>query len=439
MTSKTVLRDLGNSLVLRRVTQADTEPLAAFQTQNMHFPMGFHIREWLRGDHPTSALDGFTLVEETTSGDIVSAACLLPQTLTYAGILFAAGRAEAVATCPDYRRRGLVRMQFEELHQWAGTQGQRLQIVEGATWLYRDFGYQPALDNNGGMNSGGRVVLRSCLPRLAGGEPEPFVARLATPSDLAFVRDLFTRSRSRYCLSVVEIPSVWEFLLRGGEPGYNRWYDLRVIWDRENQPVGFVVHDPWGCGRVMLYEVRDGVSWLAVTPSVIRAVYAECDRIAEKNKDTFNGVAFSLAPGHPVFEVAAGWLTPLYDQHCEWGIRVPDMPGFVRHIASALDNRLAASPVAGHTGELRLNFYRSGLRLNIVDGRITEVEAWTPANEGDGDAGFTGNLFTPLLFGHRTLDDLREMDRDCWARNYEATVLLNALFPKQSSHVMALA
>lgn len=261
----------------------------------------------------------------------------------------------------------------------------------------------------------------------------------AAPADLPFVRDLFTRSRRRYCLAAVETSAVWEFLLRGGEAGYNRWYDLRVVLDREEQPIGFVVHDPWGCGRVLLYEVREGISWLAVTPSVIRAVYAECDRIAVENKDTFNGVAFSLTPGHPVFEVAAGGLTSTYDRHCEWGIRVPDVPGFVQHIAPALDSRLAASSVAGHTGGLRLNFYRTGMRLNIVDGRITEVGAWTPTHERDGDAGFTGNLFIPLLFGHRTLDSLREMDRDCWTRDNETTVLLNALFPKQSSHVMALA
>jgi GNAT superfamily N-acetyltransferase len=162
------------------VLPTDIEALAAFEAQHMHFPMGFHIQEWLRGDHPTSARDGFTLVEETGTGAIVSAACLLPQRLTYEGIPFVAGRAEAVATRPDHRRRGLVRAQFKELHRWAEAQGQQVQIVEGATWLYRDFGYQPALDNNGGMNSGGRAVYRHQLPRLATDKPEPFSVRLVT-------------------------------------------------------------------------------------------------------------------------------------------------------------------------------------------------------------------------------------------------------------------
>ena len=439
MTPDKILRNLSDGLILRRVTHADTEALAAFQTENMHFPMGFHIHEWLRGDHPMSALEGFTLVEETATGNIVSAACLLPQTFTYHGIPFKAGRAEAVATRPDYRRRGLVRIQFEELHRWADTQGQLLQIVEGATWLYRDFGYQPALDNNGGMNSGGRVALRPFLPRLADGEEEPFSVHPAAPADLPFVRDLFAQSRRRYCLAVEESPAVWEFLLRGGKPGYNRWYDLRVVRDQTKQLAGFVVQDPWGCGRVMLYEVRDGVSWLAATPSVMRALFAEGDRIAEINHSAFDGIAFSLAPGHPVLDVAAGWLTPTYDKHCEWGVRIPDITGFTQKIVPALEERLADSPVVGHTGEFRLNFYRSGMRMNITNGRITEVQEWTPMYERDGDAGFTGNLFIPLICGYRTLDDLFRIDRDCWARNNEASVLLNVLFPKQSSHVMALA
>lgn len=433
-------RDLGDGLVLRNVTPADVEPLAAFQTANMHFPMGFHVREWLRGDHPTSDPDGFTVVEQVATGDIVSAACLLPQTFTYGGVAVSGGRAEAVATRPDFRRRGLVRAQFEALHRWADARGQHLQVVEGATWLYRDFGYQPALDNNGSMNSGGRVTLRQHVPPLDADQNEPFSVRRALPTDLPFVRDLFARSRQRYCLATAEPEAVWEFLLRGGEPGYNRWFDLRVISDGEQRPVGFVVHDPWGCGRVFLYEVVEGVSWLAVTPCLVRALCAAFDEGAEANNGTFDGdIAFCLAPGHPVFDVAPKWLTAEYDRGCEWGVRVADVPGLVRHVAPALDARLAASPVAGHTGELRLNFYRSGLHLSIVDGRVTGVESWTPPGERDGDAGFTGRLFLPLLFGYRTINELCRMDRDCWVSGNDAAVLLNTLFPHQPSHVGPLA
>ena len=433
------LRDLGDGLILRQVTQADTNALAAFQTENMHFPMGFHIQEWLRGDHPTSDINGFTLVEETKSGAIVSAACFLPQTLTYGGVSFAAGRAEAVATRPDFRRRGLVRAQFGELHRWAETQNQLLQMVEGATWLYRDFGYQLALDNFGGMNSGGRTVFRRNLPSLNKKEKEPFLVRPATPEDLFFVRDLFTRRRRRYCLAAVKTEAVWEFLLRGGQTGYNKWYDLRVVEDANHTLAAFVIHDPWGCGRVLMYEVCDGVSWLAVTPAVLRAVFAECDRIAGADQGVFSdGVAFALAPGHPVFDIAVGWLTPNYDRHAQWGIRVPDVPALVKHIAPALETRLAASPVAGHTGAVRLNFYRTGLQIHIAGGHITRVEAWTPAGDRDGDAGFVGALFLPLLFGHRDLDDLCQSDSDCWAGSNEAAVVLRSLFAKQASHGMAL-
>jgi hypothetical protein len=88
---------------------------------------------------------------------------------------------------------------------------------------------------------------------------------------------------------------------------------------------------------------------------------------------------------------------------------------------------------------LRLNFYRSGLHLKMVDGYVTRVEAWTPTGERDGDAGFVGRQFLPLLFGYRTLDELCQMDRDCWVSGNDAAVLLNVLFPQQPSHVGPLA
>ena len=39
-------------------------------------------------------------------------------------------------------------------------------------------------------------------------------------------------------------------------------------------------------------------------------------------------------------------------------MRVPDLPGFLRKVAPVLRKRLAGSPCQGHTGELKINFYR---------------------------------------------------------------------------------
>jgi predicted acetyltransferase len=76
--------------------------------------------------------------------------CLIPQTWTYAGVPFGVGRPEAVGTDPDYRRRGLIRMQFEVLHGKSAAMGHLVQGITGIPWYYRQFGYEYALDLDGG-------------------------------------------------------------------------------------------------------------------------------------------------------------------------------------------------------------------------------------------------------------------------------------------------
>ncbi|HJW82738.1 MAG TPA: GNAT family N-acetyltransferase, partial [Anaerolineae bacterium] len=122
-----------------------------------------------------------------------------------------------------------------------------------------------------------------------------------------------------------------------------------------------------------------------------------------------------------------------------WYLRVPDLPGFIRHIAPVLEKRLAGSPVAGHTGETKISFYRTGLRLVFEKGRLTGVESWTPRRGDDGAIAFPDRTFLQMVFGYRRFDELRDAFADCWADTDEARELLIALFPRQHSDVWPVA
>ena len=107
---------------------------------------------------------------------------------------------------------------------------------------------------------------------------------------------------------------------------------------------------------------------------------------------------------------------------------MPDLPAFLRTIAPVLEKRLAESTFAGHTGELRISFYRGGLRMSFENGALTGVEDWMPgigAGQDEGMAGFPYLTFLHLVFGHRTLKDLRHAFVDCWAED-AAQALLEA-------------
>ena len=93
---------------------------------------------------------------------------------------------------------------------------------------------------------------------------------------------------------------------------------------------------------------------------------------------------------------------------------MPDLPAFLLHIAPSLEDRLARSIAPGYTGELKLSFYRQGLRLVFDAGRLATVETWRPRHEDQGSAAFPGLTFLQLLFGYRTLDELQAAFTDCW-------------------------
>ena len=154
----TILRDLGDGLVMRRSIAADAQAIAEFNSWVQGDPDAPHPIEgetyWaldlLRGNHPTFREDDFTIVEDTTTGKIVSVTNLIDQIWSYSGIRFGVGRPESVGTLPEYRNRGLVRAQFDVLHRWSAERGHLVQGITGIPYYYRQFGYEMALDLGGG-------------------------------------------------------------------------------------------------------------------------------------------------------------------------------------------------------------------------------------------------------------------------------------------------
>ena len=143
--SDLLIRDLGDGLILRRGSPADADALADINSR-MHSDNGpdepdASVDAWIRdlaaGTHPTTNAADFTVVEETATGRIVSTLCLISQTWTYAGVEFGAGRPELICTLPEYRRRGLVRIQMDEVHKWSAERGHLMQFITGIPYFYR--------------------------------------------------------------------------------------------------------------------------------------------------------------------------------------------------------------------------------------------------------------------------------------------------------------
>lgn len=439
---KVILRDLGGGLILRRSTPADAEALAEFNG-SIHGDneldkqrVAAWTRDLLARPHPTLNPDDFTIVEETATGRIVSSMNLIPQTWSYEGIQFGVGRPELVGTAPEFRNRGLVRLQFEEVHRWSEDRGHRVQAITGIPYYYRQFGYEMALDL-----AGRRFGFEGNVPRLKEGEQEPYRIRPAVEADLAFAAELYEHAIQRHMLACVRTPELFKYELDGqSEHNVNRYHTF-IIESPSGEPVGYFQH-PTFLGRTgvsaVWYELKAGVSWLAVTPLVVRHLWAKGKEYGERDGKPCISFGFMLGAQHPVYEALGRELPSIHASYA-WYVRVPDLAGFLDLIKPVLEKRMAQSIAAGHSREIKVSFYRDGLKLVLEKGRLAAIEPWKPAPSDEGAIAFPDRTFLQILFGYRSYDELHQSFADCWCDSDEVRTLINILFPKKLSDVFPVA
>ncbi len=441
-TLRTMIRELGAGLILRRSSSEDADALSAFCGEiHSEVPgqsdeiVAAWTRDLLTRPHPRFHHDDFTVIEEAATGRIVSTLNLISQTWTYEGIPFEVGRPELVGTLPEYRNRGLIRLQFEEIHRWSAERNELVQAITGIPFYYRLFGYEMAVDLDGS-----RSGFELNIPRLGPGDAEPCSFRPATQADVPFITGVYQHGCERYPIACVRDEEIWRWELQGRSEIVAQVTTIIQRPDRE--PLGVLRHLPH-LGRhgitAMSYELKPGASWLEITPAVMRFLWntgQDYARLEGKPCTAFN---FSLGEFHPVYEVFRERL-PQIQQSYAWYVRVSDLPAFLKHIRPALERRLAASYACNYSGAVHVSFYRSGLRLVFVQGRLAAIDPWMPGpRELEGDIAFPGLTFLQLLFGYRSLDELRNAFPDCWWRSNEIRALMDALFPKRSSQVLCLS
>ena len=412
-------------------------PGGPFERRQPHTGVAAMTRDLLSGDHPACGPGDFTVVEDIATGSVISSACLIEQRFYYGGVELRAGLPEMVGTHPDYRRRGLVREQMEVLHAWSRERGHLMQAIAGIPHFYRRFGYEMAI----WMGSGRRLFAPDLPVKPSDGSPSegttgqdrPFSMRPATVSDAPFLARLNLRSARRYLISSPHDAASWRYDIAGRDPESDEYVQVKILERPAGEPVGYVCHArelSAGTLRVHAYELADGISWLEANPFVLNT-------LAQATEQRPDSLTLTLGQSHPLYESFPD--PPLYDLDREgdysFFVRVPDLSAFLLHVAPVLEERLSHSVAAGHTATLELNFYSSGLRLEILHGRIYSIQPWNPIPENSGDAAFPDLTFLQLLFGHRSLQDLSRAFPDCSPGKGDTQALLRALFPRRSSNL----
>jgi GNAT superfamily N-acetyltransferase len=449
--------DLGGGLIRRWSTHADEAGIAHLMSQVFrdgpddppNLRSADVARILMNGDFPYMGPGDFAVVEDTSrpGNPIVACTCLWRLRWRYGGIPLDVGQPEMVATDADYRKRGLARALFEMVEARSRAEERLVLAITGIRYFYRKFGYEYALDLEGG-----RQVPVAAIPELPDGESEAFSLRLATLSDIPELNWLYDLPSSGSFVWNEATEAFWQhhitswdepFVREVGPTGTALYGRLYMILDPGGQVVGYtsLAAKRWGSDLVVYaLQLDAGVNWQAAAPGLLRALRAYGQQVPaiDVSAKPFSAIYFNLGRSHPIFDVLREIVPMREEPPYAWYVRVPDISAFLRHIARVLEARLAASIMPRYTGEVKIDFYRDGLRLQFAEGKLAMAEPWqAPLYGNDANAGFPPLVFLQLLFGYRRLNELQSFLPDAWA-SPEAAVLLNALFPKQASNVYPL-
>jgi hypothetical protein len=269
--------------------------------------------------------------------------------------------------------------------------------------------------------------------------------REATVEDIPLIQRCYHRRKAQNMVITLATDEYWRYLIEGwqtpdADPEKDRVYNLLIIVDAGGTPRGFVQTNRRRRSKALLVwnlDVELGTNLQAMVPSLLRALKALGEEmpIAKPDTDPFSTIGFWLGRLHPLYEILGMELAPGKEVPYSWYVRVPDLPAFLKLLAPVLEQRLADSDVAGYTGEIKLDFYRGGLRMAFENGKLSTVENWRPPIFDEGTSGgFPPLIFLQVVFGHRTLDELRHAFPDVWVNN-DAEFVIKTLFPTRPSFV----
>jgi GNAT superfamily N-acetyltransferase len=471
--ASTYRRDLGEGLIERWSTADDTENIAQLcgkvfrdaEEEPFNPRMIDNVYRQMRGDFPLMGPGDYALIENTRKegNPIVACTCLWRSEWEYEGIPFGVGQPEFVATDPAYRNRGLIRALFNMIHTRSEAEGHLVQAITGIPYFYRQFGYEYALELEGR-----RLTYLSLIPKAKENTPEPYSLRAATTDDIPLIMELYNRQRPQSMVWSVATERFWRYQmeegcvadlltrsvaanerrcrseLQGDDPTtVGKQSCVRVLVDDASAVQGYLIvaTKRWGSGlAVWALNIAAGVNWQAVISPLLRALQSYGMQIPTVRPEAgpLREISFVLGSTHPVYDALGHALAPFYELPYAWYVRVPNLLAFLQHIAPALEGHLADSVAAYYTGELKLDLYRGGLRMVFDKGHLTLVEPWRPPiYKNTADAQCPALVFLQLLFGYRSLDELRYAFPDVQVAG-EPEVLLKALFPKKFSWVMPL-
>jgi hypothetical protein len=323
-----------------------------------------------------------------------------------------------VGTREGHRRRGLMRRLSQEFDRALVDRGFDLAVIQGIAGFYDRFGYRYALPLENHVNLPLHLV-----PDPPGGPDRGF--RQAGVEDIPFLLEQDAAYRGGFGIASRREEPEWRYLLTDGRlSGHGSQFWIGEDPDTGGRWYARIPEKGFGTGLI-LSEISEGID-----RSGLARVLALAGRLAaERGKPYLRlnlhndaaparlSVALGASPGRPY----------------AWQVKLPDPVAFLRRIGPALEQRLAASPVSGYSGRLRLDLYRDGIDLEWDRGVLTGVAA--ASGDCHDRLAVPVDLLAPLVLGYRSWQELQHVRPDLVPRSGVAGLLADALFPPQRAWI----
>ena len=410
----TASKTLSQGLALRTAAGPDHIERVAQFNGLIHGPeLAITVRRLLC-DH--AGIDGrdIVFVEDTSTGEVVSSLLLLPWTLSYGGVSLPVGEMGMVGTLESQRGQGLVRIQTDTFMRRLRARGCLLSLIQGIPYFYRQFGYEYAMPLEGGLRLSGREL------------PAPtdavFSFRLATAEDIPTLQRLYGAAARDLDIGAVRDEAIWRYLLAEPEGSALRC-ETWLVEDVAGQAVGYFRLPDFHFDEELAVSEVSRLGWDAA----LGVLHWLKQAAVQRGKP---GIRLNLPAGCTLMQAARSLGAHDLGTYA-WQVHVPDLAALLRAIGPVLEQRLAASPFAGLSREIQICFYRDSVNLRFEAGRLAAVAATGPT---EGAITFPPLTFIPVLFGHRTVEQLRLAYPDI-SVDGSVRLLFETLFPLMASFI----
>jgi predicted N-acetyltransferase YhbS len=398
---------LGDGLVLRSAATSDIDQIVSLSVA-AHGP---HEAAGVRHVVERDGIDAWTVVVDGEK--VVSTSVLMEHQLEYGRVQLAAGQIEYVATLDEFRRRGLVRAQFDIHHGHAAERGDSVIFIAGIPYFYRRLGYDYGL----------RYPTRHHVPDTAVRMPPGWKVVPAIESDVPAMKRLHDAVLAKADLRIPRSDIEWRALVSTAP----KWSE-GVVVARRGSEIG---------GWARLQHYPDEATWelLQAATSELAAAEALLAHACAVAGSATLGVLDR--PGDPFGALLASIGFHVADFHALYA-RIPDARRFLQSIAPALSERLNASELKNERGELIISLYHRSVVLAYARGEITDVR-WAPGVEDPTEANGVGvapDCFAPLVLGAFGASGLAERYEDVVLGRHRA--LMDILFPKLLADVVGV-